>query len=184
MIAISPLIYIKGMMTLPWEPGQGQPNDHVVIDLDGVAGKPLSEFAMQNAAAKWLVALGLIIGLNASGWADGSDGKGNGPLASKLRAKPADLTTFAKKNNGVFPLSAVYEAMDGRNEIKSHTTREMPIWGCRRTPSPMFATKASKRKVYKLDPYESHLDLSCDSEDIIGNRILSVIEYLRRIQEK
>jgi hypothetical protein len=156
---------------------------------------------MQNAAAKWLVALGVIIGLNAPGWAEdldadkaqylsscatchGSDGKGNGPLASKLRTKPADLTTFAKKINGVFPLSAVYEAMDGRNEIKSHTTREMPIWGCRRTPSPMFATKASKRKVYKLDPYESHLDLSCDSEDIIGNRILSVIEYLRRIQEK
>jgi hypothetical protein len=32
--------------------------------------------------------------------------------------------------------------------------------------------------------YESHLDLSCDPEDVIANRILSVIEYLRGIQEK
>jgi hypothetical protein len=31
------------------------------------------------------------------------------------QTKPTDLTTFAKKNNGVFPLSAVYEAVDGRN---------------------------------------------------------------------
>ena len=75
----------------------------------------------------------MIIGLNASGWAQdldasraeylsncaachGSDGKGNGPLSSKLRAKPADLTTFAKRNNGVFPLSAVYEVIDGTGE--------------------------------------------------------------------
>ena len=109
-----------------------------------------------------------------------------GPLsANKLKTKPADLTALAKKNNGVFPVSAVYEAIDGRNAIESHGAREMPIWGCRHTPSPVSPTKTSKRKVYRApDPFESHLDLSCDSEDIIGNRILSVIEYLRRIQEK
>jgi hypothetical protein len=84
----------------------------------------------------------------------------------------------------VFPLSAVYEAIDGRNAVESHGTREMPIWGCRHTPSPISPAKTSKRKVYKLDRYESHLDLACDPEDIIANRILSVIEYLRRIQEK
>jgi hypothetical protein len=57
--------------------------------------------------------------------------------------------------------------------------------GCRHTPSPISPTKTVKRKVYKQpDRYESHLDLSCDPEDIIGNRILSVVEYLRRIQEK
>ena len=38
--------------------------------------------------------------------------------------------------------------------------------------------------VYKPDPYESHLDLACDPEDSIGNSILFVIEYLRRIQER
>jgi hypothetical protein len=158
------------------------------------------EFAVQKSAAKWALVASVIIGLNASGWSEdldagkveyslscagchGSDGKGKGPLSSKFRTKPADLTTFAKKNNGVFPLSAVYEAIDGRNTIGAHETREMPIWGCRHRSSLMSKTK-NKRKVYKLDPYESHLDLSCDSEEIIRNRVLSVIEYLRRIQEK
>jgi mono/diheme cytochrome c family protein len=165
-------------------------------------GKPLSECAMQRAAAKWLMVVTVTIGFNAPGWAEevdagkaeylsscaachGSDGKGNGPLSSKLKAKPADLTTFAKKNNGVFPVSAVYEAIDGRNASESHGAREMPIWGCRHTPSPVSPTKTRQPKVYRApDPYESHLDLSCYPKDVIGNRILSVIEYLRRIQEK
>jgi hypothetical protein len=141
------------------------------------------------------------IGLNSSGWAQdldaswaeylsscapchGTDGKGDGPPSSKLRAKPADLTVFAKKNNGVFPMSAVYEAIDGRHAIESHSAREMPIWGCRHTPSPISPAKTRKPRIYKTpDPYESHLNLSCDPEDVIANRILSVIQYLRRIQE-
>jgi mono/diheme cytochrome c family protein len=157
---------------------------------------------MQKAAAKWLMFATVTIGLTASGWAEevgagkaeylsscapchGIDGKGKGSLSSKLRTKPADLTTFAKKNNGVFPVSVVYEAIDGRNASESHGSREMPIWGCRHTSSPISQTKTRKPKVYRVpDPYESHLDLTCDPEDVIGNRILSVIEYLRRIQEK
>jgi mono/diheme cytochrome c family protein len=156
------------------------------------------EFAVQKAAAKWLMVAGVMIG----SWAEevdaskaeylkscapchGTDGKGSGALSSRLKTKPADLTAFAKKNNGVFPLSAVYEALDGRNATGPHDAREMPIWGCRHTPSPISPTKGGKRKVYRQpDRYESHLDLSCDPEDVIGNRILSVVEYLRRIQEK
>jgi hypothetical protein len=142
----------------------------------------------------------VVISLNAAGWAEddagkakylsncatchGTDGKGKGPRSSKLRSKPADLTVLSKRNNGVFPVSAVYESIDGRNVTGSHGAREMPIWGCRHTPSPLSSTKAPKRKVYKLESYESHLDLSCDPEDVIANRILSVVEYLRRIQEK
>jgi hypothetical protein len=155
-----------------------------------------------QTAVKSLMVASVIIGLNASGWAQdldagkveylsgcapchGGDGKGNGPVSSKLRAKPADLTIFAKKNNGVFPVSAVYEAIDGRNAIESHSIREMPIWGCRQTPSSISPAKTPKAKIYRTpDPYQSHLDLSCDPEDVIANRILSVIEYLRRIQEK
>jgi hypothetical protein len=155
-----------------------------------------------QTAVKSLMVASVIIGFNASGWAQdidagkvqylsscapchGNDGKGNGPVSSKLRAKPADLTIFAKKNNGVFPVSAIYEAIDGRNAVASHQAREMPIWGCRRTPPPISPTKTRKSKTYRTpDPYESHLDLSCDPEDVIANRILSVIEYLRRIQEK
>jgi mono/diheme cytochrome c family protein len=170
-------------------------------DLSGACNtRSRSEFAMQRAAAKWLMVVIVTIGFNAPGWAEevdagkaeylsncapchGSDGKGKGPLSSKLKAKPTDLTTFAKKNSGVFPLSAVYEAVDGRSATGSHATHEMPIWGCRHTHSSISPTRTVKRKGYKPDPYESHLDLACDPEDVIANRILSVIEYLRRIQE-
>ena len=180
----------------------GSATSSVIANLVGSLSNrtTLAEGVMQRAA-KWLMVASAAIGLDASGWAEdldagkteyllncapchGTDGKGNGALSTKLRTKPADLTTFAKKNNGVFPVSAVYEAIDGRNATGSHGTREMPIWGCRHTPSRISPTK-NKRKVYKQpDRYKSHLDLSCDPEDVIGNRILSVIEYLRRIQEK
>ena len=107
---------------------------------------------MQKAAAKWLM-VAAVIGLTASGWAEevdagkaeyltscapchGTDGKGTGPRSFKLKTKPADLTTFAKKNNGVFPLSAVYEAIDGRNASGPHGSREMPIWGGSPAPHP------------------------------------------------
>jgi hypothetical protein len=165
-------------------------------------------FAMGRVTANWLVAVSVMIGFCASGWAEsvdagkteylsscadchGPDGKGTGPLASKLKTKPADLTIIAKKNNGVFPLAEVYESIDGRNVTKSHTADDMPIWGCRHIPSPISPTapkpkvfKPNSPKIFKPDSYESHLDLACDSEDIIGNRILSVVDYLRRIQEK
>ena len=77
-------------------------------------------------------------------------------------------------------MSAVYAAVDGRNVSPSHTPRDMPIWGCRSGSSPVL--EGARPKAYKPDPYESHLDLACDPEDVIANRILSVIEYLRRIQ--
>jgi mono/diheme cytochrome c family protein len=61
----------------------------------------------------------------------GADGKGNGFLSEELKTKPANLTVLAKNNNGVFPLNAVYEVIDGRKSIRAHGTREMPIWGLR-----------------------------------------------------
>lgn len=110
-------------------------------------------------------------------------GERSAQLQAQDKAGRSDV--FAKKNNGVFPVSTVYDAIDGRNAIGSHGIRDMPIWGCRHAPSPVSPAKTRKPKVYRPpDRYESHLDLSCDSEDIIANRILSVIEYLRRIQEK
>jgi mono/diheme cytochrome c family protein len=59
----------------------------------------------------------------------GTDAKGKGSLAGQLKAAPADLTQLAKKNGGVFPLNAVYEKIDGRQDVKAHGPRDMPIWG-------------------------------------------------------
>jgi hypothetical protein len=99
----------------------------------------------------------------------------------KLTTKPADLTVLSKKNRGVFPVSAVYAAIDGRSVSGGHRAPDMPIWGCRSSPSPVSPSSGAKSN--KPDPYAAHLDLACDPEDTIANRILSVIEYLRRVQE-
>ena len=143
-------------------------------------------------AMKWLLTTCALLGCDACAWAQsidvpkaeylshcaachGDGAKGDGPLSVKLTTRAADLTVLSRKNKGVFPVSAVYAAIDGRNVSGSHRAPDMPIWGCR---SPSKGAKVDKRA-----PYESHLDLACDPEDIIANRILSVIEYLRRVQE-
>ena len=59
----------------------------------------------------------------------GGDGKGNGPMAAALKAWPSDLTTIAKRNNGIFPTLHVMEAINGDRLISAHGTRDMPVWG-------------------------------------------------------
>lgn len=59
----------------------------------------------------------------------GLSGKGDGPLSESLRTKAADLTTLAKRNDGVFPAQRVYEIIDGRQEVAAHGPRAMPVWG-------------------------------------------------------
>lgn len=59
----------------------------------------------------------------------GSDGKGNGPMASTLKAKVANLTVLAKNNGGQFPSERVRKTITGEIVLASHGSREMPIWG-------------------------------------------------------
>lgn len=129
----------------------------------------------------------------------GVDGKGAGLLADRLHSRPSDLTNLSKKNKGEFPVSYVYMAIDGRDFAPGHNVSDMPVWGCRHLPLPLVSsppssaspssfrisrTKKKRSTSRRLHNYEEHLNLGCDSEDIIANRILSVIEYLRRIQVK
>lgn len=59
----------------------------------------------------------------------GKDAKGDGPIAELLKSQPADLTGLAARNDGEFPADEIYETIDGRNEVRAHGSREMPIWG-------------------------------------------------------
>ncbi|BBB96878.1 mono/diheme cytochrome c family protein [Bradyrhizobium japonicum] len=107
----------------------------------------------------------------------GVDGKGKGPVAGQLKVPPADLTALAKNNNGVFPITAVYEAIDGRRTISAHGTHEMPIWGERFNPV--------KSLPHIVDPAYDALDPSRDlREVVVRTRILAIIDYLNRIQQK
>jgi len=105
----------------------------------------------------------------------GLDGKGNGPVSKVLKKSPANLTILAKKNNGVFPLNALYEIVDGRQSIDGHGTREMPIWGYRFTPPERLNLKLGDDYIF-LPPGSA--------EPVIHSRILAVLDYLNRIQER
>jgi len=59
----------------------------------------------------------------------GVDGRGDGYIADTLRVTPTDLTRLAARNGGVFPAERVWKVIDGREEVKSHGSREMPLWG-------------------------------------------------------
>ncbi|MGY3534480.1 c-type cytochrome [Bradyrhizobium sp. USDA 4452] len=107
----------------------------------------------------------------------GADGRGKGPVSEQLKVPPADLTSLAKNNNGVFPISDVYETIDGRRTVSAHGTHEMPIWGERFNPT--------KNLPHIIDPAYDALDPTRGlREVVVRTRILAVIDYLNRIQQK
>lgn len=59
----------------------------------------------------------------------GTDGQGDGPLASSLVVPPSDLTTIAARSGGTFDERRVMSVIDGEREVAEHGPREMPVWG-------------------------------------------------------
>jgi|CZKL01.1.fsa_nt_gi mono/diheme cytochrome c family protein len=59
----------------------------------------------------------------------GVDGRGNGPAAPALRAKPVDLTGLAKANHGKFPDTHILAILQFGVEVPAHGSAEMPVWG-------------------------------------------------------
>jgi len=125
----------------------------------------------------------------------GTDAKGSGPDSAKLHIKPVDLTVLAKRNHGRFEPGAIYQMIDGRDSHLSHHSPEMPIWGCRHqiTPPTLPTTTKRKQKIPKrilsqMKPHENELDslldLPCDSEAAIRERLLAIVSYLSLVQEK
>lgn len=97
----------------------------------------------------------------------GLSAKGDGPVANQLKKRPPDLTLLAKRNGGVFPMARLYEVIEGTN-IPAHGTRDMPIWG----------------REYKIQAAEHFVDMPYDPEAFVRARILSLLEYINRLQEK
>jgi mono/diheme cytochrome c family protein len=107
----------------------------------------------------------------------GADAKGKGPVSDHLKIPPPDLTVLAKNNNGVFPVNAVYEIIDGLKTIPTHGTREMPIWGERFNPIINLPHYVDPSYWKMSGPEQS-------PEVIVRTRILAVIDYLNRVQQK
>jgi mono/diheme cytochrome c family protein len=93
----------------------------------------------------------------------GIDGRGRGIMSKFLTITPPDLTQLRKKNAGLFPFWQTYRVIDGREEIKVHGTREMPIWGAR------FRSDAKGDDV--------------GSRSQVSGRILGLVFYLQYLQQ-
>jgi mono/diheme cytochrome c family protein len=87
----------------------------------------------------------------------GPDGKGNGPAASALKVKAADLTQLSRQNNSKFPTLHVKNTLTGVDSVTAHGNIEMPTWG---------------------DTFKS---ISASST-FGGMRIDALVEYLQKIQ--
>jgi mono/diheme cytochrome c family protein len=90
----------------------------------------------------------------------GRDAKGDGPAVPALRTQPADLTTIAVRNQGVFPRKRVEAYVTGEGEMPAaHGSRDMPVWG------PIFRS---------LDPSDARNRV----------RIGNIVDYIASIQSK
>lgn len=101
----------------------------------------------------------------------GQSATGEGGAIDILKAAPSNLTTLSKNNGGVFPVERVYMVIDGRQVVKGHGTRDMPIWG-----HDYSQEKAKAGEYFFGMPY--------DMEMYVRVRILALIDYLNRIQIK
>lgn len=97
----------------------------------------------------------------------GETGVGDGPVAGMFQQQPRNLRHLASDNNGVFPFSETYQAIDGRRDVGGHGTTEMPVWGA------LFMEEAL--------PKEFHPGVS--AKEIVQGRILGLVYYLQSIQE-
>jgi len=101
----------------------------------------------------------------------GQSGKGDGGAVDLLKVAPADLTLLAKNNGGVFPVDRVYQVIDGRQVVKGHGSRDMPIWG-----------NMYKKETAEAGEYFFEMPYTMDMYARV--RILALIDYLSRIQGK
>ena len=149
---------------------------------------------MTKCGVKWLMIASLAAGFAVAAQAEdvdigksefqsscaschGADAKGKGPVSDQLKVPPADLTMLTRNNNGVFPTNAVYETLYGSKTIPAHGTREMPIWGEQFNPI-INLPHAVDPSYWKLAGPEQ------SPEVVVRTRILAVIDYLNRIQQK
>lgn len=97
----------------------------------------------------------------------GRDAKGKGPMADLLRRSPPDLTQLARNNGGILPINQLYESIEG-GKVAAHGSRDMPIWG----------------RDYRVRDAEYYGEMPYDAEALVRARILSLVEYINRLQAR
>jgi mono/diheme cytochrome c family protein len=97
----------------------------------------------------------------------GAKAKGDGNLAELLTVKVTDLTQIKKENDGKFPSDDVAKSVDGREQIRGHGMKEMPVWG------DVFKTSAGTAAAEDED----------GGEERARAKIRELVAYLETIQE-
>lgn len=97
----------------------------------------------------------------------GVSGRGEGTVAEFLTIAAADLTKLAKTNGGMFPRDRAIKVIDGREQVKVHGARDMPIWG----------------DWFKFEADASEAGKGA-SEAVVRKRIITLVNYIESIQEK
>src|SRR5206468_10659671 len=64
----------------------------------------------------------------------GLEGDGHGPVAPMLRRSPTNLRGLGQRYGMPLPVGRIGAFIDGRELVKAHGTREMPVWGERFAP--------------------------------------------------
>ena len=111
--------------------------------------------------------------LNSCASCHGTTGKGDGPVVKSLIKPPTDLTRLSETNSGVFPFARIYDVIDGRFELATHGTRDMPVWG------EIYKRSWAQGQNGTL-PYLASKEVV---ESIVRVRILALIDYIFTLQE-
>jgi len=90
----------------------------------------------------------------------GTDGKGNGPAASAMKAPPTDLTVLAQKAGGKYPSAHVAAVIRGQATLPSHGSEDMPVWGT------LFSS------------------ISQGHEGQVQQRVTNLVKYIETLQAK
>ncbi len=89
----------------------------------------------------------------------GEEARGDGPMAEHLRPEPADLTLLSQKDGGQFYFGRVTAKIDGREKVKGHGSKDMPVWG----------------EAFEVLDEEG-------GEEVVRAKIIAIVHYLRSIQ--
>jgi mono/diheme cytochrome c family protein len=130
----------------------------VVVAIALVSSGAIRARGEQNAPGAAVLS-GAAIFRTACAACHGTDAKGEGPVADRLRVRPPDLTLLARRNGGSYPDDKVYRIIDGRRPVKDHGGPDLPIWG---------------------DAFRSYSDRY--SEEEVKEKIRAVVAYLKSIQ--
>jgi mono/diheme cytochrome c family protein len=93
----------------------------------------------------------------------GEQARGDGPVASLLVTPPSDLTRLAQRSGGRFTADTVQRFIDGREVVRAHGPRDMPVWG------------------HQL--YFSAEEYDLAAREYADAQIAKIVEYLRSIQQ-